>query len=99
MDANVDWPNGMEGGRVIGHDAVRSYWTRQWSIIDPKVTPDRFVAQKDGRIAVHVHQVVRDLEGNVLADVMIQHVYRVENSLILSMEIRTVRDDIQPESG
>ena len=88
MDADVDWPNGMEGGRVIGHDGVRSYWTQQWSIIDPSVTPERFVTEGDGRIAVDVHQVVRDLQGNVLVDVMIQHVYRVENGLIQSMEIR-----------
>jgi len=26
----VDWPNGMEGGRVHGHAEVRAYWTRQW---------------------------------------------------------------------
>jgi ketosteroid isomerase-like protein len=88
MDADVDWPNGMEGGRVIGHDQVRRYWLQQWSMIDPTVTPERFVTEADGRIAVEVHQVVHDLEGNVLADVMIQHVYRFENGLIKSMEIR-----------
>ncbi len=88
MHANVDWPNGMEGGRVIGHDEVRSYWTRQWNMIDPSVTPERFVTEADGRIAVDVYQVVRDLHGNVLADVMIQHVYLIENGLIKSMEIR-----------
>ncbi len=89
MHADVDWPNGKEGGRVIGHDEVRSYWTRQWSMIDPKVTPERFVTEADGRIAVDVHQVVRDLQGNVLADAMIQHVYLVENGLIKSVEIRS----------
>ncbi len=88
MDADVDWPNGMEGGRVIGHDEVRRYWTRQWSMIDPTVTPERFVTEADGRIAVDVHQVVRDLEGNVLADVTVQHVYLIENGLVKSMEIR-----------
>ncbi len=88
MDVDVDWPNGMEGGRVIGHGKVRRYWTRQWSMIDPHVTPECYVTEEDGRIAVDVHQVVRDLQGNVLADVMIQHVYRVENGLIKSMEIR-----------
>lgn len=29
----VDWPNGMEGGYVHGHAAVRDYWTRQWRSI------------------------------------------------------------------
>jgi len=81
MHVDVDWPNGMEGGRVLGHDEVRKYWTRQWSMINPTVTPKRFVTEEDGRIAVEVHQVVRDLEGNVILDGVVEHVYR-------SMEIR-----------
>lgn len=35
MHPEVDWPNGMEGGYVHGHDGVRGYWTRQWRLIDP----------------------------------------------------------------
>jgi len=34
LDADVDWPNGMEGGRVRGRDGVREYWTRQWGMVD-----------------------------------------------------------------
>ena len=41
MHADVDWPNGMEGGRVHGHHGVRDYWTRQWGMIDPHVEPMR----------------------------------------------------------
>ena len=88
MAADVDWPNGMEGGRVAGRDAVRSYWLRQWGMINSKVTPQRFVTESDGRIAVEVHQVVRDLQGSLLADETVYHVYRLENGLIQSMEIR-----------
>ena len=62
MHPDVDWANGMEGGRIRGHQAVREYWTRQWDIIDPIVKPQRFESLPDGRTLVHVHQVVRDLE-------------------------------------
>ena len=48
MHADVDWPNGMEGGNVHGHDGVRDYWTRQWGMIDPHVEPMRFEADADG---------------------------------------------------
>lgn len=78
----------MEGGRVIGHDEVRRYWTRQWSLIDPTVTPERLVTEADGRIAVDVYQVVRDLRGNVISEGMVEHVYRIAVGLITSMEIR-----------
>lgn len=90
MHPDVDWPNGWEGGRLLGHDEVRKYWTRQWKVIDPTVTPERFVMEEDGRIAVHVHQVVRDREGNVISDGMVEHIYRIEDGLIKNMEIREV---------
>ena len=88
MHEDVDWPNGMEGGRVHGHAGVRDYWTRQWSLINPHVEPVGFETEADGRIAVTVHQVVRELSGKVLVDQLIEHVYRVEDGLIRSMEIR-----------
>ena len=88
MHEAVDWPNGMEGGRVHGHAGVRDYWTRQWSVIDPHVEPVGFETEDDGRIAVSVHQTVRDLSGKVMMDRMVEHVYRIEDGLIQSMEIR-----------
>jgi hypothetical protein len=88
MHHDVDWPNGMEGGRVHGHSEVRDYWTRQWAIVDPHVEPVSFTTDSDGRIILQVHQVVRDLDGKILLDHMVQHVYLVQDGLIRSMEIR-----------
>jgi nuclear transport factor 2 (NTF2) superfamily protein len=91
MQPDVDWPNGWEGGRVHGREAVRDYWTRQWKELDPVVTPVGFHADEAGRIAVDVHAVVRDPDGKLLADETIQHVYTVESGLIRSMEIRKLK--------
>jgi ketosteroid isomerase-like protein len=88
MKPDVVWPNGMEGGTVHGHDGVRAYWTRQWGMIDPHVEPNTFVLDDSGRVAVGVHQVVRDLSGKVLRDRMVVHAYRIEGGLIQSMDIR-----------
>lgn len=88
MHPDVDWPNGMEGGRVYGRDGVRAYWTRQWTMVDPHVDAVDFEASDDGRTVVHVHQVVRDLTGHVILDQMVQHVYSIKDGLITSMEIR-----------
>lgn len=89
LHPEVDWPNGMEGGRVHGHDAVRDYWTRQWSMIHPHVEPQGFGTDEAGDIVVDVHQVVHDQAENLLVDQNVQHVYRLENGLIKRMEIRT----------
>ena len=88
LDPDVDWPNGLEGGRVHGRAAVSEYWTRQWRTIDPYVDPRGFAVESDGRVAVDVHQVVRDRAGALLKDEMVQHVYRIEGGLVRSMEIR-----------
>jgi hypothetical protein len=88
MHPDVDWPNGMEGGRVLGHRGVRDYWTRQWALINPHVEPRHFATDEVGRTIVDVHQVVRDLAGNILLDQMVQHVYLIEGGLIRSMDIR-----------
>jgi ketosteroid isomerase-like protein len=87
MHPDVDWPNGMEGGRVVGHEAVRQYWTRQWTLVDPHVEPVDFAPTDDGRMAVDVRQVVRDREGTVLMDQRVQHVYRIQDGRVRSMEI------------
>ena len=88
MHPQVQWPNGMEGGWVHGHAGIRDYWTRQWGMIDPHVKPVEFADEADGRIAVTVRQTVRDLNGQVLMDRLVEHVYRIDGGLILGMEIR-----------
>jgi hypothetical protein len=88
MHADVEWPNGMEGGIELGHEAVCNYWIRQWKIIDPHVEPVQFELEEDGRINVTVHQVVHDSEGKLLVDQLIHHIYTIENRLIKKMEIK-----------
>jgi hypothetical protein len=95
MNEDIDWPNAMEGIRVFGVEAVRAYWTKQWSLIDPTVTPVRFQAEEDGSVTVDVHQVVRSLDGALLVDQMVQHVYSFQGELIARMDIRNFRTDVQ----
>ena len=88
MDPAVDWPNGMEGGRVHGHTEVRGYWERQWKLVDPRVEPVHIAEDSSGHTVVDVHQVIRDLNGAVLMDRMVQHVYTIRDQLITRMDIR-----------
>jgi len=84
----VEWPNGWEGGWVRGVEAVRGYWTRQWAEIDPHVEPTAITPLDAERVRVHVHQVVRDLTGNVVADGQVAHVYTFDDDgLVARMEI------------
>ena len=87
LHPQVVWANGMEGGYVHGHAAVREYWTRQWQTIDPHVEPVSITRQADGTFHVSVHQVVRDKAGALLADQKVIHVYVIENGLVQRMDI------------
>jgi hypothetical protein len=89
MHPDVDWPNGWEGGRVHGHAAVRDYWTRQFKAVSANVEPQSLRTEDDGRIVVTVHQVLHDLEGTLLSDSMVEHVYTIKNGLIRKMDIRS----------
>jgi hypothetical protein len=87
MTEDVDWPNAWEGGRVTGHEQVRDYWTRQWAAIDPTVDPVAFNSRPDGSIAVEVHQVARSLDGTLLGDGRVVHVYDFRDGLIARMDV------------
>ncbi len=88
LHEDVIWANGMEGGHVHGRDEVRSYWTRQWAMIDPHVEPVAFARGPEGEVVVEIHQIVRDRNGRMLSDKMVGHVFRIENGLIKCFDIR-----------
>jgi GNAT superfamily N-acetyltransferase/DNA-binding MarR family transcriptional regulator len=87
MAEDVDWPNGWEGGRVVGHDAVRRYWERQWAQIRPHVEPTSIAERPDDTVEVGVHQVVRDRTGALLAVADVRHVYTFTGDLVQRMDV------------
>jgi len=98
MHPDLDWPNGMEGGRVNGRENVRQYWTRQWGVLDPRVEPVSIEDDAAARNVVRVHQVVRDLAGNLVVDQFVEHVYTIRDGLIERMDIREA-DTKQASAG
>ncbi len=87
LHPDVIWANGMEGGHVHGHDGVRTYWTRQWTMIDPHVEPASFSTLADGGTEVEVHQTVRDLDGNILSNKTVRHIFHIEDGLVRRFDI------------
>jgi ketosteroid isomerase-like protein len=87
LDPDVDWPNAWEGGRLQGHAAVRDYWTRQFAAIDGRVEPVEITETGDGRVAVDVQQTVRSLDGEMISDGRVGHVYTIRDGRITHMEV------------
>jgi len=88
MTEDVNWPKASEGGRAVGKEAIRAYWTRQWGEFDPRVEPIEVVDDARGKTEVRVHQVVKSLKGDVLLDSEVLHVYTIANGLIERMDIK-----------
>ncbi len=91
---DVVWANGMDGGHVHGREAVREYWTRQWSMVSPHVEPMSFHRTADGTIIAEVRQIVRDLEGKPLQgqthglkDKTVRHVFRLRAGKVARFDI------------
>lgn len=97
MTENVSWPKASEGGRVVGKEEIRSYWTRQWQEFDPHVEPIEVVALDGGIAKVRVHQLVKSLGGDVLSDSEVWHVYTIANGLIERMDL--MEDDTSSDSS
>jgi hypothetical protein len=95
MSENVSWPKASVGGRVVGKEEIRAYWARQWAEFDPHVEPVAITEGEAGRTEVKVHQLVRSLNGDVLSDQVLLHVYTIANGLIERMDI----GDSEPAFG
>jgi hypothetical protein len=87
MAEDVSWPKASEGGKIIGKDEIRAYWTRQWGEFDPHVEPLEITEDDEGRTRVRVHQLVKSLQGNVLSDSQVSHVFTMSGGLIAAMDL------------
>src|ERR1700677_4860761 len=88
MRENVSWPKASEGGRVVGKEEIRAYWTRQWKGVESHVEQLEIIDQKGGMTDVKVHQLVKSLNGDILSDGEVWHVYTIANGLIERMDLK-----------
>jgi len=88
MSENVSRPKASEGGRVVGKEEIRAYWTRQWKEFDPHVEPIEVIDREGGITDVKVHQLVKSLGGDVVSDSEVWHVYTIVNGLIERMDLK-----------
>ena len=84
---DVDWPEPMHGGRVVGRDAVRAHWLGQWQVLDLQMHPRRVRRLPDGRVEVLVEQVVRDADGDLLGGATVLHTYTLAGDLVARMDV------------
>jgi hypothetical protein len=93
MSENVSWPKASEGGRVVGKQAIRDYWSRQWAEVDPRVDVLEVVDHEMGKTDVMVHQLVKNLKGDVLR----LRGYRFKRLLVVGTEAEILAGQVPLE--
>lgn len=88
MSESVSWPKASEGGRAVGKEEIRAYWTRQWQEFDPHVEPIEVIDREGDKTDVKVHQLVKSLGGDVLSDTEVWHVHTIVDGLIQRMDLK-----------
>lgn len=99
MTEDVSWPKASEGGKIIGKEEIRAYWTRQWGEFDPHVEPLEIVESGNGKVRVRVHQLVKSLQGDVLSDSEVLHAFTLNSGLIAAMDIGDEDDTTRPTAA
>ena len=99
MTEDVSWPKASEGGRVLGREEIRAYWTRQWGEFDGHVEPVEITEEEGGKIRVRVHQLVKNLQGDVLWDGEVLHIFTMNNGLIAAMDLGDQADTTSPTAA
>lgn len=99
MTEDVSWPKASEGGKVIGKEEIRAYWTRQWGEFDPHVEPLEITENVNGKVRVRVHQLVKSLQGDVLSDSEVLHAFTLNSGLIAAMDLGEEDDTTRPTAA
>ena len=99
MTEDVNWPRASEDGRARGKEEIRACWTRQWGEFDGHVEPVEITEEEGGRIRVKVHQLVKNLQGDVLWDGEVLHIFTMNNGLIAAMDLGDQADTTSPTAA
>lgn len=87
MHPLVAWASDTHGGYVHGRESVREYWKAQFMMLDPKMNPVSFSVDDAGRAVFDVRQVFHDLDGHLLMDKTVKHIFSFDNGLIKKFDI------------
>jgi hypothetical protein len=75
LSSDITWPNTLDGGLIVGREAVGAFWRRQFEIVAIEVVPIGFAALPDGRLSVSVQQTVSNLDGLPWSDGLATHIF------------------------
>ncbi len=87
LTPDIDWPDLIEGGRLIGREAVGAYWARNDKSITIDIAVVSLTDLPDGRVAADVNQIVRNLSGQIWSDSCVRHVFTLRDGMVARLDV------------
>ena len=87
LTPDINWPDSVEGGRLIGPNALGAYWARNDKSITVDIAVVSIAALPDGRVAAEVNQIVRNLAGQVWSDTCERHVFTLRDGMVARLDV------------
>jgi hypothetical protein len=88
LSPDVEWPDQLEGGTIVGREAVIAYWRRQWKTFDPTMEPLQLTWADDGDLVVNVRQVLKGPGDIIIVNGFVRHIYTFRDGLAVRLQIR-----------
>lgn len=87
MTPDIDWPNQIAGGRVVGLETLDAYMRENSRSIRVELAAAAFAVQPDGRIAVDINQTVHNARtGHLWSDSRVRHYYTLRDGRVARMD-------------
>jgi ketosteroid isomerase-like protein len=87
LHPDVEWPDIMEGGLIIGRGVVSDYFTRQFALMIPDARLISVEEQPPARLIADVQYAVKDLKGHLWSDTRARLAYDFRDGLIWRMTV------------
>ena len=90
LTPDTDWPDLVEGGRLIGPEALGAYWARNDKMITVDIAVVSIATLPDGRVAADVNQIVRNLAGQVWSDTCERHIFTLRDGRVARLDVEVL---------
>ncbi len=87
LTPDIDWPDQVNGGRLVGLEAVKAYWDDYSRSIQVDLAPMTFTALPDGRIAVDTNRIVRNLSGQIWSDSHVRQIFTLRGDKVARLDV------------
>ncbi len=85
------FPDYLEGGEVVGHDAIRTYLQRLFDTLSPGLDLITTEIAPDGRVRADIQSSIRHTSGRLWSDTRVTVLYEIADGLVLRADFQDGR--------